>query len=323
MRLIAFRRPPPVDLRLPLRVIGVDLNSRYGLTILVFDVTESSVRMAKPPMREMPPNDSLFLAMASVLRKIAQGLPPTPPDDADDAERRLWALALERVGKLEREVGALTTERADRLRRQLERAARIARQRWARKVICKLRTLIREVGGRVVIAADLPRPESLKKRDLQKTYLRVAHLVENLCAYEGALFLEVRASGKVCPICNRLCKEVEHRYYACVHCGIVVDRDYGGSFNAILKALPPALAQELRGWLRSHPKALARNYANPAGAKATAELNRLRGAPLLGTPSGRAQRPGALLGGRVRDEGESSREALRRRSAERREQAAL
>ncbi|MEM2275077.1 MAG: hypothetical protein QXD46_06905, partial [Thermofilum sp.] len=83
-----------------------------------------------------------------------------------------------------------------------------------------------------------------------------------------------------------------------------------GAFNAALEALPPTLADTLKGWLKAHPKALARNYNNPAG------------------PASRDPRPdvepvrGALPGGRVRDEGESSREALRRRSAERREQAA-
>ncbi|MEM0377451.1 MAG: zinc ribbon domain-containing protein, partial [Thermofilum sp.] len=105
---------------------------------------------------------------------------------------------------------------------------------------------------------------------------------------EGALYRRVRVSGRVCPLCGRWCEEVEHRYYRCPRCGIVVDRDYGASFTAALETLPPPLAEELRKWLRAHPKALARNYANPAGAKATAELNRLRGAPLPGTPSGRA-----------------------------------
>ncbi|MEM3892378.1 MAG: hypothetical protein QXR12_00335, partial [Thermofilum sp.] len=146
---------------------------------------------------------------------------------------------------------------------------------------------------------------------LQKTYLRVEKLVKNLCRYEGALYRRVRASGRVCPLCSSWAFEVGHRYYQCPSCGIVVDRDYGGAFNAALVVLPPTLADTLKGWLKAHPKALARNYNNPAG------------------PASRDPRPdvepvrGALPGGRARDEGESSREALRRRSAERREQAAL
>ncbi|MEM4444607.1 MAG: zinc ribbon domain-containing protein [Thermofilum sp.] len=334
LRIIAFRSPPKwwlyreecADLAVtrlepPVRVVGVDLNSVYGLTVVVFDVTEGGVRVPKSPMRWQPPNDTLYLAEAAVLRKIAQGLPPTPPDNADEEELQLWQWALGRVRRLETRTGALTTERADRLRRQLEQAARLARRRWARKVVHELRQLIREVGGRAVVAADVPDPESLRNSRLQKTYLRVVKLVENLCAYEGALYRRVRASGRVCPLCGSWCEEVGHRYYRCPKCNVIFDRDYGGAFNAALEALPPLLADALKGWLCSHPKALARNYANPAAARAAAELNRLR-APLPGTPSGRPARSGALPGGRARDEGVSSREALRRRGAERREQAA-
>ncbi|MEM4885627.1 MAG: zinc ribbon domain-containing protein, partial [Thermofilum sp.] len=131
---------------------------------------------------------------------------------------------------------------------------------------------------------DVPDSESLRNSRLQKTYLHVTKHIKNLCRYEGAYYRRVRASGRVCPLCSRWCEEVEHRYYQCPKCGITFDRDYGGAFNTALEALPPPLAEELRKWLKAHPKALARNYANPAGAKAAAELNRLR-APLPGTPA--------------------------------------
>jgi len=52
------------------------------------------------------------------------------------------------VKQLEERTGTLTTERADRLRCQLEQAARIARKRWAQKVVHELRQLVREAGGR-------------------------------------------------------------------------------------------------------------------------------------------------------------------------------
>ncbi|MEM4853177.1 MAG: hypothetical protein QXQ60_06400, partial [Thermofilum sp.] len=278
LRIVAFRSPPKwwlyreecsdfdaVRLQPPVRVVAMDLNSVYGLAAVVFDVTESGVRVPKSPFRLQPPNDTLYLAEAAILRKIAQGLPPTPPDDADDAKRWLWQWALERVRRLEERAGALTTERADRLRRQLERAARIARRRWAQKLLRELRQLIREAEGRAVVAIDAPDSESLRNSKLQKTYLRVEKLVKNLCAYEGALYRRVRASGRACPLCNRWAFEVGHRYYQCPRCELVFDRDYGGAFNAALEALPPPLADALKGWLRSHPKALARNYNNPAG----------------------------------------------------------
>ncbi|MEM1630740.1 MAG: hypothetical protein QXX83_01280 [Thermofilum sp.] len=190
-------------------------------------------------------------------------------------------------------------------------------------MVHELRQLVREAGGRAVVAIDVPDPESLRNSRLQKTYLHVTKLVKNLCAYEGALYRRVRASGRVCPLCSSWAFEVGHRYYQCPRCGIVVDRDYGGAFNAALVVLPPTLADTLKGWLRSHPKALARNYGNkPSRSEGS------RRAQPPSSPASRDPRPdvepvrGALPGGRVREEGVSSREALRRRGAERREQAA-
>ncbi|MEM2275094.1 MAG: zinc ribbon domain-containing protein [Thermofilum sp.] len=307
LRIIAHRSPPKwwafreecadfsvVRLEPPVRVVGVDVNSVYGLTIVVFDVTEGGVRVPKSPFRLQPPNDTLYLAEASVLRKIAQGLPPTPPEDATEEERQRWQWALERVKRLERRAGALTTERADRLRCQLERAARLARRRWARKLLGELRQLIREAGGRVVVAADNPDPESLRNSRLQKTYLRVEKLVKNLCRYEGALYRRVRASGRACPLCGRWCEEVAHRYYQCPKCELVFDRDYGGAFNAALVVLPPLLADELRKWLKAHPKALARNYGNKPSRGEGSRRAQLRRAPLPGTPA----RTSSPFGGR-------------------------
>ncbi|MEM4444907.1 MAG: zinc ribbon domain-containing protein [Thermofilum sp.] len=311
LRIVAFRSPPKwwlyreecsdfdaVRLEPPVRVVGVDVNSVYGIAAVVFDLTDGNrVRVPKSPMRWQPPNDTLFLTMAAILRKIAQGLPPEPPRDADEEEQAMWFWALERVRRLERRVGALTTERADRLRCQLEQAARIARRRWAQKLLGELRRLVRGANGRAVVAIDVPDPDSLRNSRLQKTYLRVEKLVKNLCRYEGALYRRVRASGRVCPLCSRWCEEVEHRYYQCPSCGIVVDRDYGGAFNAGLEALPPLLAEELRKWLRSHPKALARNYNNPAGRGKGNRRAQLRRAPLPGTPAGRASPFGGAPGG--------------------------
>ncbi|MEM0495030.1 MAG: hypothetical protein QXU72_07230 [Thermofilum sp.] len=300
LRIVAFRSPPKwwlyreecadlavTRLQPPVRVVAMDVNSVYGLTIVVFDVTEGGVRVPKSPMRWQPPNDTLFLTMASVLRKIAQGLPPEPPRGASEEELQRWQWALERVRRLETRVGALTTERADRLRCQLERAARIARKRWARKVVHELRQLVREAGGRAVITIDAPDPESLRNSKLQKTYLRVEKLVKNLCAYEGVLYRRVRASGRACPLCNRWCEEVGHRYYKCPRCELVFDRDYGGAFNAGLEALPPLLADELRKWLKAHPKALAPNYGNKPSQSPR----------FPGHPPGRRARSGGAPGG--------------------------
>ncbi|MEM1517107.1 MAG: hypothetical protein QXW88_06255, partial [Thermofilum sp.] len=168
--------------------------------------------------------------------------------------------------------------------------ARIARRRWARKVVHELRQLVREAGGRAVIAIDVPDPESLRNSRLQKTYLHVTKLVKNLCAYEGALYRRVRASGRGCPLCSSWAFEVGHRYYQCPKCGITFDRDYGASFTAALRVLPPPLADELRKWLKAHPKALARNYGN--------KPSRSEGSRRAQPPRPRGPRfPGHLPGG--------------------------
>ncbi|MEM0376879.1 MAG: hypothetical protein QXI90_03805, partial [Thermofilum sp.] len=164
LRIIAFRSPPKwwlyreecADLAVtrlgpPVRVVAMDVNSVYGLAAVVFDITEEGVRVPKSPFRLQPPNDTLYLAEAAILRKIAQGLPPEPPRGASEEERQRWQWALERVKRLSSRVGALTTERADRLRCQLERAARLARRRWARKVVHELRQLVRGANGRAVL----------------------------------------------------------------------------------------------------------------------------------------------------------------------------
>ncbi|MEM4871212.1 MAG: zinc ribbon domain-containing protein [Thermofilaceae archaeon] len=303
LRIIARRTPEPwwlyreesddfsiTRIRPPVRVLAMDLNSRYGLAVVVFDIDSNGVRVPTSPFRLQPPNETYYDELAAVAQKIAQDLPPTPPRDATEEERQRWEWALARVKRLEKEAGALTTERADRLYRLLLRSARIARQLWARKVVRELRRFIRETGGRAIVAIDAPHPESLRNSRLQKTYLRVTKLIENLCAYEGARFLKVRASGRVCPLCDNWCEEVAHRYFRCPSCNIVFDRDYGGAFNAALKVLPPTLAEELREWLRKHPKALAPNYGNkPAQAPN----------PTPG-PTSRDTRPDVESGGRSR-----------------------
>ena len=54
----------------------------------------------------------------------------------------------------------------------------------------------------VAIVVDIPEHESLKGTKLQRTLLSVAERIRNLAAYEGTEHLEVRASGRQCPVCD-------------------------------------------------------------------------------------------------------------------------
>ncbi|MEM4899606.1 MAG: hypothetical protein QXM99_04260, partial [Thermofilum sp.] len=143
--------------------------------------------------------------------------------------------------------------------------------------------------------------ESLRNSRLQKTYLHVTKHIKNLCRYEGAYYRRVRASGRVCPLCSRWCEEVEHRYYQCPSCGIVVDRDYGASFTAALVVLSPTLADMLRKWLKAHPKALAPNYGNKPGQSPASRDTCRAGSTSGGAPGGPRATRGRAAGRRSGD----------------------
>ena len=76
-----------------------------------------------------------------------------------------------------------------------------------------------------------------KNTKLQGTLNGLAKALKNMCIFEGFYYKEIRASGKTCPICGgQPVKKVRlngKRIYTCGN--HLWDRDFGSSWNAILK----------------------------------------------------------------------------------------
>jgi len=83
----------------------------------------------------------------------------------------------------------VTPERARKLRRAVLSKERRINKAWRERVVAWLRCLVRaNRDAKVVVLADLMETLSGRVR-------RVVKEVENLCAYEGAEFVPLRASG--------------------------------------------------------------------------------------------------------------------------------
>jgi len=88
---------------------------------------------------------------------------------------------------------------------------------------------------------------------------RVVKEVENLCAYEGAEFVPLRASGKVCPRCGVKSVEVKTRIFKCPQCGLTWHRDRCATIRLALiyaDRQNHKLKEALLKWVEEHPRAL-------------------------------------------------------------------
>ena len=140
-------------------------------------------------------------------------------------------------------------------------------------LVAGVRELVREAlrrGAAVAIVVDPINSESLQGTPLQGTLLRARRRLENLARYEGIHFAELRASGKLCPLCGAEGVENGHRMFKCPSCGIVWDRDRAAIVNLVLRYLRGLykeecqdadlmrLADAMRAWLKRHTGFLLR-----------------------------------------------------------------
>jgi len=251
-----------------LAVIALDVNSNHGLYLMAFAFDSEARLVAQRVFK--PPNTTLLRLLAAIMRSYS--------------EVKSWSEAVQRfregrdVEKLRREGRGYAVEEALRLAERLRakmnmtpgRAERIASQAlrkvrklnddWVRGVLKELRGLVRRLedeGYTVVIVADVPRAESLRGSELQRTLLRAAKRLENLAFYEGARWFqpESNVSGKRCPLCGAWGVEVRKRYYRCPKCGLEWTRDWAACANAaklFLKACDAEKQLEaLSRWLRT------------------------------------------------------------------------
>ncbi|MEM0093284.1 MAG: zinc ribbon domain-containing protein [Thermofilum sp.] len=241
----------------PFVAVGVDVNSRNGVTIMAFEVSDEGVkrvlrRRIKFPKKEWRLVKVLqrFAALSSNVRKGRRS--------AQTYARLREAYEKLREGFPELPPTPSSAEEAVRVIHQAHAARVEARARRLSEIV---RNLARAYGGRVAVFVDKPSPESLKGKPWQQSLLRVARRMRTTVRYEGGYYREVRVSGKRCPLCGERgvpyspeggSGKWKPRFFYCVHCGTSWNRDFNSSFTAIVAGLP-WLAEELRGWLLNHP----------------------------------------------------------------------
>jgi len=215
-------------------LVGVDMNSKYGVTVVALSLNRE-VRLAYLA-RIKPPNNGVRRRRAAELQRLAALI-------GDDRYVDEAAVVRRKERKLNRQ---FVREVVSRLRK--------LGKTWASK------------GYSVVLLVDKPDSKTLKGTRLQGTLNSLAKALENMCLFEGYHYREVRASGKLCPVCGRKGTKLAitngKRIYACSK-GHMWDRDYAASWNAVIKHLSPKerkkaskLLAELGPWALGAPPKL-------------------------------------------------------------------
>jgi ribosomal protein S27AE len=219
LRIIA-RRKLRARLNLPLMVVTIDENSSYGFTIAYWRIDETRASMAGFE-KLRPVNHSFRRKVAALLQSYAD-----KPNE--ETKKQLAEILPPAVLK------TLTTERARELAHLTRKREKRLNDEFVNKLVAKVRSVLRETKKRDVgtlIFIDPVNSDSLRGTELQGTLLRARRHLKNLAMYEGAMFRLVRASGKQCPRCGSMGKEVQHtkhsRVYQCPHCGLRWERDKG------------------------------------------------------------------------------------------------
>jgi len=283
----------------------MDHNSAYGLFAMVLAFDEK-VKLLKQTIRR-PPNTTRLRLLAAFFQSLAttrswseaerRFVENRPKGCSEETVTSVLDLA-RRVAERARVVchGTVLSGRARRVAEMALRKVRKLNREWMKEVEAELRELVRSLldgGYHVAIVIDLPDPETLKGTELQRTLLRVARRLRNLCLYEGAEYVELNGvSGRKCPLCGGWGEEVQPRYHRCERCGLVWGRDWAACFRAATAYLAMRRAREhaeaLLSWLRSHPRSLvhgSRSFPRAVAAPA------LRGRMAAAGPGARGDEP--------------------------------
>jgi hypothetical protein len=255
LRIIAKRAPEPRPPEIPLRVIAIDENSRYGFVLAVFDFDERGYcRLTRFEIFK-PPNHGYRERVVSALKSYAD-----KPAGALESVRELLPLIP-------------TPGDAERLARAALARKKKLNNAFIETLVAGVRELVREAlrrGAAAAIVVDPINSESLQGTPLQGTLLRTRERLENLSAYEGAHFAELRASGKLCPLCGAEGAENGHRMFKCPNCGATWDRDRAAVVNLVLQYLKALYREEcqdadtlhlvdaMQAWLKRHTGFLLR-----------------------------------------------------------------
>jgi hypothetical protein len=249
-RLIASRAPPPRRGASALLLVCMDENLGHGLYTTLIRFDGEKVKVTRGPTFK-PPN-------ATLLREIGAQLQSAADRGATVELRALIEKAYEELGEKREVEGGKLYATPDRLR-ELYRRARAKERRlneeWRSRVVAWLRRTVREnADARAVVLVDEVTAETAR------LMRRVTKRLRNLCLYEGAEYLPLRASGKLCPRCGAMGVEVVHRVYRCPRCGLEWNRDRCATFALALAYAKitenEALYRALLEWLNEHPRAL-------------------------------------------------------------------
>lgn len=198
VNIIAFRETKPSQSDKAV-VLAYDINSRYGVTLVALALGENETKLILLK-RYRPPNHTA---------------------------RRRQAARLQSLGM---------DERAAKIRKK----ERNLNKAFIDEIIADARKTVRKwlaMGYSVYILVDKPEANNLKGTPLTGTLNGLAESLRNLAAYEGARYLELRASGKICPVCGHPYTTVEKRdskrIYECPR-GHKYDRDFAASWNLAL-----------------------------------------------------------------------------------------
>jgi hypothetical protein len=252
LRLIASRAPPRKDAS-ALLLICVDENLGHGLYTTLISFDGEKVKVARGPTFK-PPN-------AALLRRIAAQLKSAADRDATVELHELIEKAYEELDGKGRKVEGgnmyAPPDRARELKRRIGARERRLNEEWRSSVVAWLRRVVRSADARAVVLVDEMAAETVRKSGLIR---RVSKRLRNLCAYEEAKYLPLRASGKYCPKCSAKGVEVAHRVYRCPRCGLEWHRDRCATFALALAyakiTKSEALRKALLEWLNEHPRAL-------------------------------------------------------------------
>jgi hypothetical protein len=250
LRLIASRAPPPKQSG-GLLLVCMDENLGHGLYTTLIRFDGEKVKVVRGPTFK-PPN-------AALLRGIAAQLQGAADTGTTAALHTLIKRAYEELDGKRHEVegGELyaTPDRLRELRRRVCAREKRLNREWRNSVVAWLRRAVREnADARAVVLVDEVTAETAR------LLRRVTKRLRNLCAYEGAEYKPLRASGKLCPRCSAKGVEVAHRVYKCPRCGLEWNRDRAATFVLALAyakiAKSEALRKALLEWLNEHPRAL-------------------------------------------------------------------
>ncbi len=261
---IVARRALRARLELPLKVVTIDENSRYGHSLAYWCINEAKASMAGFE-KLRPANHGFRREVAALLQSYA--------DRPSEETKRQLAEFLPPEA-----LRALTTEWARELVEKTRGREKRLNDSFVCNLIAKVRAVVREAVKKGFSALILVEPidaDSLRRTELQGTLLRGRKRLRNLAVYEEARVGEVSASGKVCPRCGARGVEVARtkrsRIYECPKCGLRWDRDKGVHYNMLVNyfeklrkeecdddsVLAERVLSALGEWLEKHSHTLA------------------------------------------------------------------